>query len=124
MTDTDSSRVTWLPQNFKVTSTRKEVIEQLEPIFKQYGFRTYKDNTIGSSFQLYITREPVISPQNDHYDDRWYLRSSTTSVTIEFLPGDTFNPPQPFPYKVDGITIKWSCIVVVQACIKDKDLSI
>ena len=115
------SETTKVEQTFRVFSTRKEIIGQLEPLFKQYGFRTYIDNTIGS-FHLYITRGPTIVPQYE-VDDRWYLRNSTTSIEIKFFPDDTSAHPQPFPYKVEKITIWWSCMVGVQSCVDDKYLS-
>jgi hypothetical protein len=111
------SEPTGVEQTFRVSSTRREIIEQLEPIFKQYGFRTYNDNTQKSYFHR-------TSPQDDNYDDRWYLNGPTTSILIEFFPDDTFNPPQPFPYKVEQVTIWWSCTVGVQACLEGKDLSL
>jgi hypothetical protein len=85
-------------QTFKVSSIRKEVIEQLEPIFKSHGFRT-------------SSRE----------DYRWYLYNSTTSVRIDFFPEYPSNNPEPdlSSTKVEEITIWWSCNASAQSCLKD-----
>jgi hypothetical protein len=77
-----------LVQTFRVSSTRKGVIDQLQPIFQKYDFRTV---------DLYTTTESATNSQVVYYHDNWSLTNDKTGIWINFFPADPPQRPAQFP---------------------------